>query len=109
MPPESVIGVDVGGTKVRAGTIARDGSVGRVLDVETPTNGPEPLFEALFGVVERLMPDAPAAIGIGIPMNIDRRTGIALSAANLPLVSLDVGARVRERFALPVGLENDGP
>ena len=108
MPPESVIGVDVGGTKIRAGTIARDGSVGRVLDVETPTNGAEPLFEALFGVVERLMPDAPVAIGIGIPMNIDRRTGIALSAANLPLVSLDVGARVRERFALPVGLENDG-
>ena len=35
------------------------------------------------------MPDVPAAIGIGIPMNIDRRTGIALSAANLPLVSLD--------------------
>lgn len=108
MPPESVIGVDVGGTKIRAGTIARDGSVGRVLDVETPTNGPEPLFEALFGVVEQLMPDAPAAIGIGIPMNIDRRTGIALSAANLPLVSLDVGTRVRERFELPVGLENDG-
>ena len=91
MPPESVIGVDVGGTKIRAGTIARDGSVVRVLDVETPTNGPEPLFEALFGVVERLMPDVPAAIGIGIPMNIDRRTGIALSAANLPLVSLESG------------------
>jgi glucokinase len=108
VPPESVIGVDVGGTKIRAGTIARDGSVGGALDVETPTNGPEPLFEALFGVVEQLMADGPAAIGIGIPMNIDRRSGIALSAANLPLVSLDVGARVRERFDLPVGLENDG-
>ena len=108
MPPESVIGVDVGGTKIRAGTIARDGSVGRVLDVETPTDGPEPLFEALFGVVEQLLADEPGAIGIGIPMNIDRRTGLALSAANLPLRSLDVGARARERFDLPVGLENDG-
>ncbi len=108
MPPESVIGVDVGGTKIRAGTIARDGSVSRLLDVETPANGPEPFFEALFAVVEQLMPGDPAAIGIGIPMNIDRRTGIALSAANLPLVSLDVAARVRARFDLPVGLENDG-
>jgi glucokinase len=108
VPPESVIGVDVGGTKIRAGTIARDGTVGRWLDVETPTNGPEPFFEALFEVVERLLPDGAAAIGIGIPMNIDRRSGIALSAANLPLVSLDVGSRVRSRFDLPVGLENDG-
>jgi glucokinase len=108
VPPESVIGVDVGGTKIRAGTIARDGSVGRSLEVETPTDGAEPFFEALFDVVEKLVLDGPAAIGIGLPMNIDRRTGIALSAANLPLVSLDVGARARARFDLPVGVENDG-
>jgi glucokinase len=109
VPPESVIGVDVGGTKIRAGTIARDGSVGRSLEVETPTDGAEPFFEALFAVVDELGPEGSAAIGVGVPMNIDRRTGIALSAANLPLVSLDVGARVRGRFdGLPVGLENDG-
>jgi glucokinase len=108
VPPESVIGVDVGGTKIRAGTIARDGSVGRSLEVETPTDGAEPFFEALYDVVEELVPDRPAAIGIGVPMNIDRRTGIALAAANLPLVSLDVAGRVREQFDLPVGVENDG-
>jgi glucokinase len=108
VPPESVIGVDVGGTKIRAGTIARDGSVGRSLEVETPTEGPEPLFETLFEIVDELLPEGSSAIGIGIPMNLDRRTGIALSAANLPLVSLDVGSRVRSRFDLPVGLENDG-
>ena len=108
MPPESVIGVDVGGTKIRAGTIARDGSVGRWVEIETPTDGPEPFFTALLGVVDDLLHDGAAAIGIGVPMNIDRRTGIALAAANLPLESLDVAARVRERFALPVGVENDG-
>jgi glucokinase len=100
--------VDVGGTKIRAGLVARDGSVGRSLEVETPGEGPEPFFAALEHIVEELLPDGPAAIGIGIPMNIDRRTGMALGAANLPLVSLDVTGRVRERFDLPVGLENDG-
>ena len=108
MPPESVIGVDVGGTKIRAGTVARDGAVGRSLEIETPTEGPEPFFEALDSVIAELLPEGGAAIGIGIPMNIDRRTGLALSAANLPLVSLDVAARVRSRFDVPVGLENDG-
>jgi glucokinase len=108
VPPESVIGVDVGGTKIRAGTIARDGSIGRSVEVETPTEGPEPLFETLFDIVDELLLEGSSAIGLGIPMNLDRRTGIALSAANLPLASLDVGSRVRSRFELPVGLENDG-
>ena len=108
MPSDSVIGVDVGGTKIRAGMVARDGSIGRALEIETPTDGPEPFFEALGAVITELLPEGPAAIGIGIPMNIDRRTGMALGAANLPLVSLDVTGRVRSRFGLPVGLENDG-
>jgi glucokinase len=108
VPPDSVIGVDVGGTKIRAGTIARDGSIERSLEVETPEGGAEPFFDALEEVVRELLPDGAAAIGIGVPMNLDRRTGIAHGAANLPLFSLDVVGRVRTRFELPVGLENDG-
>jgi glucokinase len=108
VPSDSVIGVDVGGTKIRAGMVTRDGSFGPTLEVETPTDGPEPFFEALESVVGELLTEGPKAIGIGVPMNIDRRTGIALGAANLPLVSLDVAGRVRSRFDLPVGLENDG-
>ncbi|HET8743235.1 MAG TPA: ROK family protein [Gaiella sp.] len=108
MPPETVIGVDVGGTKILAGTVARDGAIGRSLEIETPTEGPEPFFEALDSLIAKLLPEGGAAIGIGVPMNIDRRTGVALSAANLPLLSLDVAARVRSRFDVPVGLENDG-
>jgi glucokinase len=41
-------------------------------------------------------------------MNLDRRTGIALRAVNLPLESLDIAGRLRARFSLPVGVENDG-
>jgi glucokinase len=108
VPSDWVIGVDVGGTKIRAGRVARDGSIAGMLEIETPTDGPEPFFEALDGMIDQLLSDGAAAIGIGIPMNIDRRTGIALGAANLPLVSLDVAARVRVGFDLPVGLENDG-
>jgi len=41
-------------------------------------------------------------------MNIDRKTGIGHRAVNLPLESLDLARRLRERFGIPVGLENDG-
>lgn len=100
--------MDVGGTKIRAGTIARDGSIGRSEEIETPDTGPEPFFAGLESLVADLLVDGASAIGVGLPMNLDRRTGIAFGAANLPLASLDVAARVRERFDLPVGIENDG-
>ena len=41
-------------------------------------------------------------------MNLDRRTGIGLRAVNLPLESLDLAGWLRDRFGVPVGIENDG-
>ncbi len=91
-----------------AGMVARDGSCARTIEVPTPTEGPEPFLAELLALVEGLLDEDVAAIGIGVPMTLDRETGIALRANNLPLESLDLARIVRERFELPVGLENDG-
>jgi glucokinase len=48
-----------------------------------------------------------AAIGFGIPSNLERGTGRILHATNLPLANIDLVARSRELFGLPVGVEND--
>lgn len=108
MAPDRVIGVDVGGTKILAGTVARDGSVGRTIEVPTPTESQELFLAELESLLSQLLADGASAIGVGVPMNIDRRTGIAHRAVNLPLASLDLGSRLRERFGVPVGFENDG-
>ena len=107
MPPEPVIGVDVGGTKILAGVVARDGSIGRTIEVPTPATGQQDFLAELETVLAELVPEG-AAIGVGVPMNLDRTTGIALGAVNLPLQSLDLAGRLRDRFSLPVGVENDG-
>jgi glucokinase len=106
--PDRVIGVDVGGTKILAGTIARDGSIGRMTAVPTPTSGQEQFLAELAATVEDLLADGAHAIGVGVPMNIDRETGVACRAVNLPLESLDLAGHLRDRFSLPVGIENDG-
>jgi glucokinase len=106
--PDRVIGVDVGGTKILAGIVARDGSLGRTIEVPTPTNGQEPLVSELEALIAQLLPDGALGIGVGVPMTLDRRTGMALRAVNLPLYRLDLLGRLRERFGLPVGIENDG-
>ena len=108
MPPDRVIGVDVGGTKIRAGLLGRDGSAGRVIEVPSPTDSADSFLLELDRVIESLLPEAPVAIGVGVPMTIDRVTGIALRANNLPLFEIDFTRRLRERFRLPIGLENDG-
>ena len=108
VPPDLVIGVDVGGTKILGGVASRDGTVGRTVEVPTPTEGQSAFLRELDGVLEDLLSDGAAAIGVGVPMNLDRRTGVGLGAVNLPLRSLDLAARLRSRFGVPVGVENDG-
>jgi glucokinase len=108
VPPDRVIGVDVGGTKIRAGLLGRDGSAGRVIEVPSPTDSADSFLLELDRVIESLLPEEPVAIGVGVPMTIDRVTGIALRANNLPLFEIDFTRRLRERFRLPIGLENDG-
>jgi glucokinase len=108
VPPDRVIGVDVGGTKIRAGLLGRDGSAASVIEVPSPTDSADSFLLELDRVIGSLLPEEPVAIGVGVPMTIDRVTGIALRANNLPLFEIDFARRLRERFRLPIGLENDG-
>jgi len=105
---ERVIGVDLGGTKILAGLVARDGTIGRTIEIPTPDGTQDDVLAALDGVVEDLLADGAAALGYGVPLNIDRRTGVALRATNLPLHEVHFPRRARERYGLPAGVENDG-
>ena len=108
MREERVIGVDLGGTKILAGLVARDGTIGRTIEIPTPDGPPEHVLRAVDAVVDDLLGEGAVAIGYGVPLNIDRRTGVALRAINLPLHDVHFPDRARERYALPAGVENDG-
>jgi len=103
-----VIGVDLGGTKILAGIVDRDGRVERHRENPTPVTSQDDLLAALDRAVEELRDDGIAAVGFGIPSPIDQRTGRAQQAVNIPLdASIDFRTRMAERFSLPVGIEND--
>ncbi len=109
MHEERVIGVDLGGTKVLAGLVARDGAIGRTIEIPTPGRNSRATSCALSTrVVDDLLADGAAAIGYGVPLNIDRRTGVALRAINLPVQDVHFPDRARVRYSLPAGVENDG-
>jgi glucokinase len=103
-----VIGVDVGGTKILAGIVDRDGRVERHRENPTPVDSQGDLLAGLDRAVEELLDDGIAAVGFGLPSPIDQKTGRAQQAVNIPLdATVDFRTRMAERFGLPVGVEND--
>ncbi len=101
------IGVDVGGTKIAAGVVDREGRIGKRLERPTPTESQADLLGALDEMVDELLGDGAVAIGFGLPSTIDQRSGRAISSVHIPLANLDFRDRMRERFSLPVGIDND--
>jgi glucokinase len=103
-----VIGVDVGGTKILAGLVDRNGHAEHRREHPTPTGSTEELLQGLDQAVEELLDEDVGAIGFGLPSPIDQRSGRALQAVNIPLGDdIDFRSRMSERFGLPVGIEND--
>jgi glucokinase len=103
-----VIGVDLGGTKILAGVVDDRGQVERRREYPTPTASQDELLAGLDAAIEELLTDDIAALGFGLPSPIDQKAGRALQAVNIPLdESVDFRGRMRDRFGLPVGIEND--
>jgi glucokinase len=104
---ELVIGVDLGGTKILAGLVGRDGSIERHRERPTPTSSQDDLLAGLDAAVEELIDDRVVALGFAIPSTIDQAAGRAVFSTNIPLADLDFRDRMQERWSLPVAIEND--
>jgi glucokinase len=105
---QRALGVDVGGTKMLAGVVDREGQVVRREERATPQSSQDAFLEELDSVVESLLEDDVAALGFGLPSTIDQRTGRCVASVHIPLADLDFRDRMSERFRLPVAIDNDG-
>ena len=104
--PGHAIGVDLGGTKILAGVVTREGKVLQRHERMTPHTQDE-LLRELDAAIEALLDESTAAIGLGIPAPIDQRRGRVFQAVNTPLGDVDLRDRMRDRFGIAVGLDND--
>jgi glucokinase len=101
------IGVDLGGTKILAGVVDRDGSIVRRHERATPQDSQEHVLAELEAAVAELMADSVAAVGFGVPSPIDQAKGVVVRCVNVPLEDAPLRDRMHERFGVPVGLDND--
>ncbi|MEV0681878.1 ROK family protein [Actinosynnema sp. NPDC050436] len=101
------VGVDVGGTSVRAGVVDADGAVLDTARAATPS-GEEALEEAIGAAVAEVAARHPVgAVGLAVAgfVGPDRRT--VLFAPHLAWRRAPVADRVAARLGLPVVLEHD--
>jgi glucokinase len=101
------IGVDLGGTKILAGIVTRDGKVLKRHERPSPQDSQDSVIRELSAAVEELMEDEVGAIGFGVPCPLHLPTGTVVGCVNLPLANVPLRDLMEERFELPVGLDND--
>ncbi len=102
-----MIGVDVGGTKILAGLVARDGTVVGHREYPTPIENEDALLDGLEAAVREFLDESVVAVGFGIPSQIDQRHGIALGSVNIPLRGVPFRQEMADRLGLPIGIDND--
>jgi len=102
-----VIGVDVGGTKILAGLVARDGTVVGHREYPTPIESEDALLDGLEAAVREFRDESVVAVGFGIPSQIDQRHGIALGSVNIPLRGVPFRQEMADRLGLTIGIDND--
>jgi glucokinase len=107
MSADRVIGIDLGGTKILAGVVDREGTVHETVSRPTVTTSQAALLDELEATVRELPAGDIAAVGFGIPSRIDQQRGAALGAVNIPLRDVEFRGEMERRLGLPVGIEND--
>lgn len=113
-PKKIAIGLDIGGTKIKAGLVDTNGHIiGTPESILTLAHEPgEIIIERLTLLLKRMIQQADGAVltGIGIgstgPLDIDN--GIILECNNLPtLHNYPLEGKIESTFGLPVKVNND--
>ncbi|HYA32059.1 MAG TPA: ROK family protein [Thermodesulfovibrionales bacterium] len=104
MKKHYAIGIDIGGTSLRAALVSDEGIV--VKKVKLPSS--DSITESLLKCVGELMTVDVAGVGLGVAGVIDKEKGVVIESPNLPAIKgLQLAETVRARFGVPVFLEND--
>ncbi len=105
MSGRSVVGIDLGGTKVAAAAL-HHGALGDCRRQPTELSSPEKLLDQLAAIVGTVG-DGFEAVGIGVPSVVEFATGRVVSSVNIPLADVPLRQVLGDRLGLPVFVDND--
>lgn len=104
----TLIGVDLGGTNMRAGRVEN----GRIVEIETSrvpkTDDWQVVMHQLTSIISAVWSSDVTGIGVGVPGIVDSQHGTVFDIQNIPSwVKVPVGELLNQRFNVPVFVNND--
>jgi len=108
-----VVGIDLGGTNIVAGTVAEDGSelLGLVSEPTISEHGADAVLARIVKLARASIAVAKgkeiAGVGIGSPGPLDTKTGVVLLTPNLGWTNYPLRDKVANALQLPATLDND--
>lgn len=84
MTNDNIIGIDLGGTHVRAGVVY-EGNLINIVSNRIPSSGSvEEVLQVIYNLVDPMASKNIKAIGIGVPSVVDIEKGIVYDVQNIP-------------------------
>jgi glucokinase len=105
---KNLIGVDLGGTSIRAGRITNDKII-QLSKVSTPSEGSVgEVMEQIYAVIDGCINSATTSIGAGVPSVVDVEKGIVYDVVNIPSWKVvPLKELLEKRYNIPVYVNND--
>lgn len=99
-----IVGVDIGGTGVRAGTVDPEGRVGPLVRRPLEDRSPAAVVAAVRGALAEI--PGIARVGVGMPGFVQQ--AVVIASPNFPeFLDEPIGARLEQALGVPVCVEND--
>jgi glucokinase len=104
----NVIGIDLGGTNVRAGIVSGN-ILDNVLSRRIHNNGSiDEVLDDIFCLVDELKNGDTEGIGIGVPSVVDIKSGVVFDVQNIPSwKTVPLKSLMEQRYNVPVYINND--
>jgi glucokinase len=108
MNNQTVIGVDLGGTNVRAGKIVGQEMVAHRARAITSQGSQDLVLQEIRETISAVFDKQVSAIGIGVPSVVDVEQGIVYTVANIPSwKKVQLKKNLEQSFGVTVHVNND--
>lgn len=105
---KTVIGVDLGGTKVQVGRIRQNQIEQEYYRLISAKEGKEQIIREVIEAVDTVFNKSVASIGVGVPGVVDTKSGIVYDLVNIPSwKKVHLKKRLEDHFGCPVLINND--
>jgi glucokinase len=104
----TLVGVDLGGTNVRAGAVRNEKVSGRAVRRISGTAAEAVVLQEVFETIDEVFEGEVAGIGIGVPSVVDVERGIVYTVENIPAWrEVHLKEKLEDRYGCPAYVNND--